>query len=67
MSILKKLAATCSRITSDRRWISAAESLAKLPAFTWSWSAWRKSGPRDPSRMAAARTPAVYSAGDCRA
>ena len=44
---------------------SAAASTLYFLAFTWKWSPCTKTGPRYPSRSAAARITATYSEGRC--
>ena len=38
-------------------------STANFLALTWKWSPWMNTGPRNPSRSAAASITATYSAG----
>ena len=62
-SMLKKPAWMPSTVNVLTASTSAAGSAAYFFAFIWKWSPWRNSGPRQPSRRAAAMTTNVYSAG----
>ena len=63
MSMFRKPAAIASRVRSLMPSISVPGSDVHLVALNWKWSPWRKTGVDQPSRMAAARMTAVYSAG----
>ena len=61
--MFRKPAPIASRVRSRSPSSSAAGSAAHFVALNWKWSPWRKTGVRHPSRSAAARITAVYSAG----
>ncbi len=63
MSMFRKPAPIASRVRSLRPFSSLCGSLAHFVALNWKWSPCRKTGVCQPSRMAAASTTAVYSAG----
>jgi hypothetical protein len=63
MSIWQKLAAIDSSISASIAAISRSGSASIFFGFVWKWSPWMKTGPTQPSRMAAASITTAYSSG----